>query len=172
MYLCICDNPWADYSKTDIKYQSAALQHIKMRKEKRAYSSSKSFNNSPFSFGDVLDYVTPGASGFKILSYITLYVSTSSSSLPSIMATTPPLIFSTLKQRRRKKGKAGADSVNRPSVRLCVGRDKSNKARGHFPGRQVLVSEASERGVESQQMEWCKQQEADANSRTLCLSAD
>lgn len=36
MYLCICDNPWADYSKTDIKYQSAALQHIKMRKEPTA----------------------------------------------------------------------------------------------------------------------------------------
>lgn len=76
-----------------------------------------------------------------------------------------------LKQRveEEKKKRKSRSRVNTASLPRCVGRGKSNKPWGHFPGRQVLVSEAGERGVESQQVERNKQREANTNTGTLCF---
>lgn len=76
-------------------------------------------------------------------------------SLPSIMAALsqlllPPctrLLLSPTHSNKETTKKKAADRVNTASLPLCVGRGKSNKPRGHFAGRQVLVSEAGERGV-------------------------
>lgn len=119
-------------------------------------------------------------SDFPVISHITFHLFTSSSSssstpalhhglplsaAPSLRA--PPLISNTLKQRERKRQER-TESTG-PRCLAAWAEVSQTKPRGHFPGRQVLVSEAGERGVESQQVERNKQREADTNTGTVCF---